>query len=149
MPPRPPPRPTAARSWRPRSTPRSGGWACSGTRPARCSGSRRPTGRRCPTAAPDPAWTPGRRPAEDRSMSARTTPWPAGVPCWANLTVPDVAVATAFYEGVLGWTFEQSEVGYGGYAIAHVGPAAAAGIGPQQIEGMPPAWTLFFASHDV
>src|SRR6185436_16762674 len=82
-------------------------------------------------------------------MPARTTPWPAGVPCWANLTVPDVAVATSFYAAVLGWTFESSDEGYGGYAVAHVGPAAAAGIGPQQIEGLPPAWTLFFASDDV
>src|SRR4051812_6349431 len=82
-------------------------------------------------------------------MSARTAPWPAGVPCWANLTVPDVAVATSFYADVLGWAFEASEEGYGGDAGAHVGPAAPAGIGPQQIEGMPAAWTLFFASEDV
>jgi predicted enzyme related to lactoylglutathione lyase len=25
-------------------------------------------------------------------MSSRTSPWPSGMPCWAELTVPDVAV---------------------------------------------------------
>jgi len=71
------------------------------------------------------------------------------MPCWADLTVPDVAVAKDFYAAVLGWAFQDSGEEYGGYAMAQVGGAAVAGIGPQQQPGMPPAWTLYIASDDV
>lgn len=81
-------------------------------------------------------------------MSIRTSPWPAGVPCWADLTVPDVAAATAFYAEVLGWHIEDTGAEHGGYMIAQANGAAAAGIGPQQ-EGAPTAWTLYFASDDA
>jgi predicted enzyme related to lactoylglutathione lyase len=82
-------------------------------------------------------------------MSTRTAPWPAGMPCWADLTVPDVAAARAFYSAVLGWSFAGGEEEYGGYVIGQVGDAAAAGIGPAQQEGAPAAWTLYVASDDV
>jgi predicted enzyme related to lactoylglutathione lyase len=81
-------------------------------------------------------------------MSIRTSRWPAGVPCWADLTVPDLAAAKDFYSAVLGWAFADSGEEYGGYAIAQVGGAAVAGIGPQQ-GGMPVAWTLYLASDGV
>ena len=81
-------------------------------------------------------------------MSIRTSRWPAGVPCWADLTAPDVEAAKAFYADVLGWSFAATEEEYGGYAIAQVGDAPAAGIGPQQ-EGAPPAWTVYLASDDA
>ncbi len=82
-------------------------------------------------------------------MSIRTSPWPAGVPCWTDLTVPDVAAAKAFYADVIGWTYQDTEADYGGYAIAQTGGAAAAGIGPLPQEGMHPAWTLYLASDDA
>ena len=82
-------------------------------------------------------------------MSIRTSPWPAGVPCWVDLTVPDVDAARAFYSAVVGWTFADTGEEYGGYVIGQVGDAAAAGIGPLPQEGMPPAWTLYLASDDV
>lgn len=81
-------------------------------------------------------------------MSIRTSPWPAGVPCWADLTAPDVAAAQSFYADVLGWTFLQTGEEYGGYVMAEMRGAAAAGIGPQQ-DGIPVAWTLYLASDDV
>jgi uncharacterized protein len=81
-------------------------------------------------------------------MSIRTSPWPAGVPCWADAGLPDVAAAQDFYAAVLGWDFAQTGEEYGGYTIAQVAGAPAAGIGPQQ-EGAPPAWTVYFASHDA
>jgi predicted enzyme related to lactoylglutathione lyase len=81
-------------------------------------------------------------------MSIRTSRWPAGVPCWADLTAPDLAAAKTFYGAVLGWTFADSGEEYGGYAIAQVKDAAVAGIGPQQGE-MPAAWTLYLAADDV
>jgi predicted enzyme related to lactoylglutathione lyase len=82
-------------------------------------------------------------------MSTRTSRWPAGIPCWADLSVPDVDAAVAFYESVLGWTATDSGEEYGGYRIASVRDAAAAGIGPQMAEGFPVAWTLYLATDDA
>jgi uncharacterized protein len=82
-------------------------------------------------------------------MTVRETRWPAGVPCWADLTVPDVQVATDFYSAVLGWTFATPEEPSGGYVIASVGDAAAAGIGPQQSADQAAAWMVYFASVDA
>lgn len=82
-------------------------------------------------------------------MSIRTSPWPAGVPCWADLTVPDVPRAVAFYSAVLGWSFSEPTDEFGGYVIASAKGAAAAGIGPLQQPGMPAAWTLYFAGDDA
>lgn len=82
-------------------------------------------------------------------MSIRTSPWPAGVPCWADLTVPDVAATRRFYSAVVGWIFQDTGEEYGGYVIGQVHGAAAAGLGPLRQEGMPSAWTLYFASDDV
>src|SRR4051794_4349403 len=81
-------------------------------------------------------------------MTLRTEPWPAGVPCWADLTVPDLAAATAFYSAVVGWEFEAPDEEFGGYAIGTTRGSAAAGIGPQQQPG-PAVWTLYFASTDA
>ena len=81
-------------------------------------------------------------------MTTRTSPWPAGVPCWTDLMTPDVGDARMFYEAVLGWTFADTGDEYGGYVIGQVGGAAAAGIGPMQ-EGTRTAWTLYFATGDA
>lgn len=87
-------------------------------------------------------------------MSLRTSPWPAGVPCWVDLSVPDLERTKAFYAAVLGWTFTGGEPEFGGYLTAQVRGAAAAGMGPRQpgaegpAEG-PAAWTMYFASDDA
>jgi len=49
---------------------------------------------------------------------------------------------------VLGWSFSDTGDEYGGYVIAEVKGAAAAGIGPLQ-EGARTAWTLYFAADDA
>lgn len=83
-------------------------------------------------------------------MSTRTSRWPAGAPCWVDLSAPHVPAAQAFYGSVLGWTFdEDDEDRYGGYSIAMIGGNGAAGVGPQPEEGTPAAWTLYFASDDA
>jgi predicted enzyme related to lactoylglutathione lyase len=85
-----------------------------------------------------------------RAVTIRTMPWPAGVPCWADLSTPDLAAAQAFYGAVLGWDFDAPDgAEYGGYVIAQVRGSAAAGLGPIQQPGMPSAWTLYVASDDV
>ncbi len=61
---------------------------------------------------------------------------------------PDVAAAGRFYAAVLGWTVPEPEEQWGGYVVANVDGAAAAGIGPLQPDA-PPAWTLYFATDDA
>lgn len=80
-------------------------------------------------------------------MSIRTSPWPPGVPCWVDLTVPDVDTATSFYASVLGWTFSDEDDT--GYRIALVDGAAAAGVGPPPQPGVPTCWTTYLATDDV
>src|SRR3954454_20553977 len=82
-------------------------------------------------------------------MSIRTSPWPAGVPCWVDLSVPDVHAAVAFYSAVLGWSFTEPSEEFGGDVIGSVGEAAAAGIRPQQQDDAPAAWRLYFARDDA
>jgi predicted enzyme related to lactoylglutathione lyase len=82
-------------------------------------------------------------------MSIRTDPWPAGTPCWVDLSVPDVERAVAFYAAVIGWTFVDTGPEYGNYQIAQVNGSAAAGIGPAMQEGQPSAWTVYLASDDA
>lgn len=81
-------------------------------------------------------------------MSIRTSPWPAGVPCWADLMVPDVEAAGAFYAAVLGWEVPEPDEQYGGYVVASRDGHAAAGIAPLQ-PGARTGWTLYFATDDV
>ncbi len=82
-------------------------------------------------------------------MGIRTSRWPAGVPCWTDLTVPDVDAAKAFYADVLGWTFQDTADDFGGYVIAETRGGAVAGIGPQPHEGLTATWTLYLASDDA
>lgn len=82
-------------------------------------------------------------------MSARTEPWPDGTPCWADIGVPDVDGARAFYATVAGWDIPPGMPEWGGYTVATYDGAAVAGLGPLMAEGQPVAWTLYFASDDV
>lgn len=81
-------------------------------------------------------------------MSTRSTQWPAGTPCWADLMTPDVAAAQDFYAAVIGWQFDEANEEYGGYVIAHQGKGPTTGIGPL-MEGARPAWTMYIASDDA
>jgi predicted enzyme related to lactoylglutathione lyase len=52
--------------------------------------------------------------------------YPAGVPCWVDLDVPDPAEAERFYGGLFGWEFEQRSAGY---RVARLDGADIAGVG--------------------
>ncbi len=82
-------------------------------------------------------------------MPTRDTPWPAGTPSWADLSVPDLPKAVEFYSAVLGWTLVDSGDEFGNYHIAQVNGHAAAGVGPVMAEGQPSFWTLYIASDDA
>ena len=85
-------------------------------------------------------------------MPHRDEPWPDGVPCWADLSVPDVPAAQRFYSAVLGWEWPAAadqDPQYGGYLLATVDGRAAAGLGPAQDPSQPHAWTVYLATSDV
>lgn len=82
-------------------------------------------------------------------MTRHTGPWPAGTPCWVDLSVPDTAVAQGFYGDLLGWGFSDTGAEYGGYLIAHRDAAPVAGIGPLPQPELPSMWTVYFASDDA
>ncbi len=83
-------------------------------------------------------------------MSDPTAGFPAGAPCWADATVPDVAAGRRFYEQLFGWSFVTGSPEYGGYAQATLDGRAVAALAPQMAgQEVPPAWTLYFASPDA
>lgn len=81
-------------------------------------------------------------------MSIRTSPWPNGVPCWADVSATDVRASGAFYTAVFGWQVPEPDEQWGGYVTAEADGQMVAGIGPLQ-DGSPAAWTLYLASDDV
>ncbi|MEI2717038.1 MAG: VOC family protein [Candidatus Nanopelagicales bacterium] len=74
--------------------------------------------------------------------------WPAGVPCWTDLMVPDPDAVRPFYDAVLGWTLTEPDEQFGGYVMALKDGAPAAGVGPLR-EGSRSAWTMYFAVDDA
>lgn len=82
-------------------------------------------------------------------MPTRSQSWPAGTPCWIELSVPDLDAAKEFYGAVFGWSFLDLGPDFGHYQICQVDSRAAAAIGPLMAEGQPPAWTTYLASDDV
>ncbi|MFI9010933.1 VOC family protein [Actinosynnema sp. NPDC053489] len=81
-------------------------------------------------------------------MVVRTTPWPAGTPCWVDIST-DVDRAVAFYGGLFGWEFDITAPGHGGYAVASKNGHAVAGVGPEQSPDQPSQWTTYLATDDV
>jgi len=81
-------------------------------------------------------------------MHTRTSPWPTGVPCWADITVPDLDIAFSFYGAVLGWTFVSQVDPWPHYYVAQIEGHAIAGMALQDY-GATSVWTLYFASDDA
>ena len=83
-------------------------------------------------------------------MVTRDTRWPAGTPCWVDVSVDDVPKAIAFYEALFGWDIQVGPPEAGGYAIAHSAGRIVAGIGPKMGPAeAPSAWTTFLATDDA
>jgi predicted enzyme related to lactoylglutathione lyase len=72
-----------------------------------------------------------------------------GEPCWTDVTTSDVDRATAYYGEVLGWTFEHTGPDFGGYVNCLLDGRRVAGISPPGDEAIPPAWSVYFATHDL
>ncbi len=83
-------------------------------------------------------------------MVTRDTRWPAGTPCWVDVSVDDVPKAIAFYQALFGWDIQAGGPEAGGYAIAHLQGRIVAGVGPKfGPPGAPSAWTVYLATDDA
>ena len=83
-------------------------------------------------------------------MVTRDTRWPAGTPCWVDVSVDDISKAIAFYEALFGWDIPPGGPEVGGYSIAHSSGRIVAGVGPQMgPPGTPSAWTTYLATDNA
>lgn len=64
--------------------------------------------------------------------------YPAGVPCWVDVLVPDPEAAVSFYGPLFGWEFTQP--GPDGYRVARIGGRDVAGLGRAQAQ---PSWNTY------
>jgi uncharacterized protein len=80
----------------------------------------------------------------------RDTRWPAGTPCWVDVTVDDVPKAIAFYEALFGWDIPLGGPEVGGYSIAHQDGRIVAAVSPKMGQpDAPSVWTTYLATDDV
>ena len=83
-------------------------------------------------------------------MVTRDTRWPAGTPCWVDVSVDDVPKAIAFYQALFGWDIQVGGPEVGGYSIAHLDNRIVAAVSPKYGPAeVPPAWTTYLATDDV
>lgn len=66
--------------------------------------------------------------------------YPAGAPCWVDLTCPNQSAAADFYEGLFGWEIRDDYAD--GFANFTVGEKRVAGIGPGEA-GRPASWNVY------
>jgi predicted enzyme related to lactoylglutathione lyase len=74
---------------------------------------------------------------------SQTRTYPAGVPCWVDVSQDDVAAAARFYGELFGWSFE--DVAGGAYLIASLGGANVAGVERGDVA----AWNTYVAVEDA
>jgi uncharacterized protein len=87
---------------------------------------------------------------EVTEVVTRDTRWPAGTPCWVDVSVDDVPKAIAFYRALFGWDIQLGGPEVGGYSIAHKDGRIVAAISPKMGQpDAPSAWTTYLASDDV
>lgn len=83
-------------------------------------------------------------------MVTRDTRWPAGTPCWVDVSVDDVPKAIAFYQALFGWDIQIGGPEVGGYSIAHLDNRIVAAVSPKYSPAeAPSAWTTYLATDDV
>jgi predicted enzyme related to lactoylglutathione lyase len=71
-----------------------------------------------------------------------------GVPCWVDVSAPDVDATIRFYGDVFGWEVTP-DMGpeAGGYRLFHIGGKSIAGVGP--LTGGYPSWTTYINVSNV
>jgi predicted enzyme related to lactoylglutathione lyase len=74
----------------------------------------------------------------------------ANRPAWVDLASPDPAASRSFYGALFGWQIQVNpDPQYGGYAMAKVGGADVAGIGPKMAPEGPTAWSIYIGTDDI
>jgi predicted enzyme related to lactoylglutathione lyase len=71
-----------------------------------------------------------------------------GALCWNELNTSDMEDAKAFYSQLFGWGVEPFEGSPDPYLVIMNGEKGNGGIRPAP-DGMPPNWTVYFATEDV
>ncbi|MGQ0745135.1 MAG: VOC family protein [Acidimicrobiales bacterium] len=75
---------------------------------------------------------------------------PLGAPCWIDLMSSDTGAASAFYCGVFGWTAEDPDPDFGGYANFLLDGAPVAGLMPEMPgAGVSNVWSIYLATADA
>lgn len=83
-------------------------------------------------------------------MSERTSYEP-GIPCWIDVSSPDLDATVAFYAGLFGWDVPEAEnpEQTGGYRLALLRGKPVAGLMPQMQAGQPVAWSTYVSVADA
>ncbi|HEX6681385.1 MAG TPA: VOC family protein [Candidatus Limnocylindrales bacterium] len=75
---------------------------------------------------------------------------PSGMPSWIDLATTDLESARDFYSKLFGWSVEVTpEPEAQGYTLFLKGGKQVAGVGPVQMPGQPPSWTMYVATDDA
>lgn len=89
-------------------------------------------------------------------MPTRDTPFAPGTPCWVDLLTSDIAIATAFYGNLLGWTADEPnpDPQFGGYVNLRSDGHVVAGLMPKPAEvaemaAMPDVWSTYISTEDI
>jgi predicted enzyme related to lactoylglutathione lyase len=77
--------------------------------------------------------------------------YPPGVPCWIDLTAPDLGRAADFYGSLFGWRFDDSRPpgAPGSYLVASLDGDDVAGIGLPDGETTNARWQMFICVDDA
>lgn len=106
-------------------------------------------GRMSELADPDGAkldvWQPKRQIGTDADPAAH------GAPSWFELVTRDVVVAQEYYAQLFSWSVRTMPMPGGEYTVFQLGETAVAGATqvPASARATPPAWHVYFTSHDV
>lgn len=80
-------------------------------------------------------------------MTEITTQLPEGVPCWADLGVPDHRRAMEFYGAMFGWDFDEGPAEYGYYTMCLLrGKPVAAVASPPGADSRASWWTPYLST---
>lgn len=72
-----------------------------------------------------------------------------GTPSWVDLSTGDASASKDFYGALFGWDVVEGGPEAGGYAMFVKEGKTVAGVGPLQMDGMPPVWTTYVSVEDA
>ncbi len=76
--------------------------------------------------------------------------YPEGAPCWADVSLADLAAGKRFYGELFGWTFDEDTAErHGRYTRAYKDGRSVAALQPKRDGRMPTSWTVYLATPDA